>query len=39
MIKYTTPEMEVVRVSTEDILMSTEQGGSGDNTELPGIDF
>ena len=33
MIKYTTPEMDIVLVSADDILMSTEQGGGSD--ELP----
>lgn len=39
MVKYTTPEMDVVLVSADDILMSGEQGGTGDDTDLPGIDF
>ena len=33
MIKYTTPEMDVVLVSAEDILMSQEQGGGTGDLE------
>ena len=40
MIKYSTPEMDVIVVETADILAgSTEQGGGNSDTELGDDEF
>ena len=40
MIKYSTPEMDVIVVETEDILTgSTTQGGGNSETETPDDEF
>lgn len=39
MIKYSTPEMDVIVVETEDVILASKQGGGNSDTELGDDEF